>query len=674
MQLRLIGIKDGMGYRHYSGNTNGEIVEQFFVKELTNATRGDWFYAHAGGLADVQFMLEWLIDRPEYEVSASFSGASAIIVRIKRGSCTWYLVDSLWTLRASVRELGDRLGFPKGEVEWDAPLDQLIPYNERDCDILWRSICEFEKALIALGSELRMTLAGCAMRLIGRRYLKKPIKNSQQINRKLRPAYVGGRVEVFFNKPHSGYYYDINSCYPFAMTMPLPRRLLRSLNRLPKEGSEVCYFADLTITIPEINLPTVPFMYDDSLFFATGKRRQWLCGPEIERSLECGAQIEKVHECLVYERFTDLKDFALEIYKKRLIEKTICACGHKKADHKRILATEIDPISSLPIIESYACERCECIEFLGGYMELVLKLLLNSGYGKFGERPDKVALLVNPSKEKLEELIELHRRSLEALKRGTRDRPLRQPSRYEKGVMHMFTPGAFIIEKETKVPNAHVPIAAYVTSYARVLLHKHLNASKGEIYYCDTDGFATNDPNVPTGNELGELKLEKKYFDALFHAPKLYMIEAAGGSEIVQIEGKQYLLTKDAKQIVRAKGFHGVCNCLRPLPKRLGQKCEACGLGRGDHFGREGFEKLIAGEGAVIGRMLRIRELYGKGETRPRELSGDDAEQKFALGGNPKRCFSEDGRSRPWTIGELEKNDHRRAGERRKPERRKKIK
>lgn len=675
MDLRMIGVLDGMGYRHYEGATNEQIVDAFFKEEITAKHKSVWFYAHAGGLADVQFLLEYLIERPEYEVNAAFSGASAIIVKVKKSASSWYFVDSYWTLRESIKTIGTRLGLYKGEVDWDAPIDQLIEYNRRDCEILWEALNQFEEGLIALGSELRMTLASCAMRLVTRRYLKKPIKNNSRLNRDLRPAYVGGRVEVFYKNPHAGWYFDINSCYPDAMTKPLPGNLIRVLNRLPKPGSAVCYIADVTIDVPEdLMLSPIPLIHDTSLYFATGRRRQWLCGPEIERALDVGCKLDDVHRCYVYDQRDDLARFAREIYGKRLKEKNTCTCGHTKKEH------------------AGACSRCACRKFQAGYMELVYKLLLNSGYGKFGERPDKCSLLVNPSEKTFLEALEMARASAVDAARGRRNRPLRDPRRFDTGHLHMITPGAWIIEKEASVKNAHVPIAAYTTSYARVGLDIHMRRSRGLPIYCDTDGFAlpgecacTNPrpmrarclacarfysecscpkdqkgksveircsdcgeerraPTIPLGDELGELKLEKQYLDALFHAPKLYYLAEAGGNEIV-----------------RAKGFSGICDCLTPLPIRLGEKCPGCGLERGQRFGRAGFEKLIAGQASIVGRMLRIKELYGHGETRPRETprEGPDVETKEVLGGNPKRKFSSDGSSRPWTIEELERDEHR---------------
>jgi hypothetical protein len=227
--------------------------------------------------------------------------------------------------------------------------------------------------------------------------------------------------------------------------------------------------------------------------------------------------------------------------------------------------------------------------------------------------------------------------------------------------MHLLTPGAWTIERSVPVQHAHVPIAAYVTSHARALLHLHLTGSGFNPLYCDTDGFMlppeatdvlcdhdsiycpSNHGKTCLGCKLGGLKREKVLTDSMFFAPKLY-----------------YLLEESGTEAVRAKGFGGICDCLLPLGQRrnnngqfvdagIDYKCPGCNKGRKDKISRLAFERLINGTMAVANRMLRIRELYGKGYTTPRE----ELDKRHVEGGKPKRCFMTDGISRPWDVREL---------------------
>lgn len=151
MILRMCGVFDGERYRWY------ETIDKFIKSELTHKHRGWWFYAHAGGLADFQFVIERLMEHGYY-VHGSTSGSSAIIVHVSRavwcprrkkmvaGKDRWHFVDSYWLLRDSLRNIGKWLGIAKGNVEesveWyeTAPWAELRDYNEQDCRILYGGI------------------------------------------------------------------------------------------------------------------------------------------------------------------------------------------------------------------------------------------------------------------------------------------------------------------------------------------------------------------------------------------------------------------------------------------------------------------------------------------------------------------------------------------------------
>ncbi len=102
MPVRLVGVYDReRGYRCYQN------VMAFLEHEMTHKNRGRWFYAHAGGLADFQFLLQKLIECKGYKIKASCSGSSLIIVHVTRGKNSWHFVDSYWLLREKLRKIGE---------------------------------------------------------------------------------------------------------------------------------------------------------------------------------------------------------------------------------------------------------------------------------------------------------------------------------------------------------------------------------------------------------------------------------------------------------------------------------------------------------------------------------------------------------------------------------------
>ncbi len=461
LKVRIVGVFDGVEYRRYY------TVEAFLNGELTHKNRGKWFYAHAGGLADVQFVIRILRDDDRYSVEASFSGSSAFIVTVRRGHNIWKFVDSYWLLRDKLANIAKWIGMEKGGPakfkdadddaikEWYAtvPIKELMVYNEMDCVILWRAIREFESKMLSFGGELMTTLASCAMRLFRRKYLKTRIETDEGINELSRDAYFASRVEVFQRHCRNAWYYDINSSFPYAMTFALPGELIGVGKRIPESGKWP-YIALVDVNVPERYLTSVPIRLKERVFFPIGKFRARLSDVDIRELETDGGRVEKVHEVFLFEPFHDLGRYARDLYARR----------QKTTD---------------------AMEK------------VAYKLILNSLYGKFAETTEKLKAHVNPRWETLQRLS------------------------FEQQIM----PGVFLEQAIVKVHHAHVPLAVFITAIARRTVTRYLRqAGEGRIFYVDTDGFPTT-KKFPTGTGLGELKLERKVRKGLFILPKLYRLD-----------------------------------------------------------------------------------------------------------------------------------------------------
>lgn len=561
-KLRLVGVYDGKRYRAY------RTVEAFLNGELTKRNRGKWFYAHAGGLADGVFLMEYLAHAPQYEVSASFSGSSAIIIRIKRGRSTWVFVDSYWLLRDKLANLAKFIGMEKGDVDFETESDlELLEYNKLDCVILHRAISEFQHNLSEIGGELGMTLASSAMTLFRRRYLSAPIHTSHAINSKVRGAYYASRVEVITKRCEGAFYYDLNSSFPHAMTFPHPGSLIRSSRKLDPsmlgDSAPEIVFADVEVDVPEMHFPPLPFRHEASVYFPVGRWRAWLSGVDIELLETMGGSVLKCHEALYFETRTDLRDYAEDLYGKR-----------KRAKES------------------------------GSAMEIIVyKLLLNSLYGKFGESREKTGLLLHPGETP-------------------------HPEDEEMLGLEFLFPGAYLVTREVDVTHEHVPIAAWITSIARRTLYRRM-VEAGDCYYCDTDGFATTNPDLDTGPDLGELKLETVIANGYFHRPKVYMME-----------------DKEGRRKVKAKGF-----TLRPDRYETEGMTEAERKAWYEAKSVERFLGLLEGRPVEMRRFMRVRELFRNGEVIPTERI---VKKQFRDNVREKRCAFADGvHTRPWHVEEL---------------------
>lgn len=489
LQIRLCGCYDERrGYRCYHS------VDAFLENEMVSSNRGKWFYAHAGGLADIQFIFEKFVDDPEYKVRASTSGSSVIICHVRKGKNVWHFVDSYWLLRASLETIGKWIGKAKGmnvsgwetmskadKRRWyeEASFIDLRTYNERDCEILWHAIAHFQAEILELGGQLQMTQASTAMHLFRRRFLSRDIPTSRQINELARNAYVASRVEVFESEATMGAnYYDINSSFPHSMTAPQPGLLKGISQSLPDHG---LYLARLQLRVPDMYMPPLPIRMKGRIFFPIGRWEAWLTSVDVELLLREGGIIEKVYEVLHFEPFDDLRAYNQEIYQIK-----------KKADKEG---------------DTFKRE--------------VAKLLMNSLYGKFAECPIKQMIHINPDQE------------------------LFDSGRIARG--EYLIPGVYVEKREIMIPHAHVPISVHITALSRRLIYDYMQPCLNRgVHYCDTDGFSTGANDVACGEEIGELKREGQEIKrGWFIAPKVYLLEG-----MFLNKGKWEWQTK-----VKAKGF-----------------------------------------------------------------------------------------------------------------------
>jgi hypothetical protein len=467
-KLRLVGVYDGRRYRSYL------TIAEFLDAELTSDTRGRILYAHAGGLSDVQFVLEEILKQgKEWSVEAAFSGSSAILVKATRADRTWVFADSYWLLKDALAKIGTSLGEEKGgddyrcpsfphcghRVDSDdwrlpkcifyAPIGLLRDYNALDCRILYKGIERFEQEILALGGSLRPTIASTAMRLFRSRFLRSPIRTNARVNEIARLAYIASRVEVFEEYlAGPAKYYDFNSSFPYSMTSACPGALKGSSRRWV-EGDDLA-LVDATITAPACDVPPLPYRSQSGrILFPSGSWRSWFSGVDLGLLLESGGTIERVHRSLSFEARYDLAGYVAIIYELRRNEK--------------------DP-----------------------FRRLVYKYLLNALYGKFGETPEKQSMLVNPSKL--------------------------------PPVAERIAAGIYLVPETVRIEHEHVPFAMTITARSRALLTRLLWSTKSRAY-CDTDSIVTRDV-LPTSDALGGLKEEESIErEAVFLAPKLYRLD-----------------------------------------------------------------------------------------------------------------------------------------------------
>jgi hypothetical protein len=138
-------------------------------------------------------------------------------------------------------------------------------------------------------------------------------------------------------------------------------------------------------------------------------------------------------------------------------------------------------------------------------------MLLNTLYGRLGKNPEVENHIILNHNESL---------LLQQKKIITNIVELQN----DKELLSFFDEHDWSEEEGKTSLNISVPVSAAVTSYARIHKSQFKTMKDINLYYTDTDSIDINKP-LPSkyiGTELGKMKLEHIFKEALFLAPKVY--------------------------------------------------------------------------------------------------------------------------------------------------------
>jgi hypothetical protein len=80
-------------------------------------------------------------------------------------------------------------------------------------------------------------------------------------------------------------------------------------------------------------------------------------------------------------------------------------------------------------------------------------------------------------------------------------------------------------DEEIDIINTSIPISSAIAAYSRIEMSYFLNKYKNNIYAVDTDGIKVDcmlSPSEIDNKELGKMKFEYTFKEAVFPAPKVY--------------------------------------------------------------------------------------------------------------------------------------------------------
>lgn len=414
-----------------------------------------------------------------WELGRAVIDGPPTILSWRRDGRTILAVDTLNIWRMPLDKLGEQVGLDKlpmpdawaDPAEWDT-------YCRRDVEVIMAACLAWFDFLDRhrLGG-FANTLAAQALKAYRHRFMPPGIyiDDHAPAIALARSAYVGGRTECFRLGRIDGplHLLDVNSMYPHVMKAePMPTRLIGYTERA--EVSDLHRWLESRAVVADVSIhtdhPMAPIVREGRLVFPVGRFRAALATPELRPLLKAGA-IEAVHAAAVYERGLIFSAFVDELYQLRLDAE---AAG--------------DSVTALQA-----------------------KILLNSLYGKFGQRGRVYETFAH-----------------------TDDLTPRVWAEFDAvtGALRKFRQLAGAVQEQIDEPEArdsHPAIAAHVTAAGRAYLWQlFLAAGRENVFYTDTDSLLTNDQGRdrlhafchPTA--LGALKVDRSMPYAHLFGPKDY--------------------------------------------------------------------------------------------------------------------------------------------------------
>lgn len=450
-----------------------------------------------------------------YQLTKAVIEGPPTILKWRKDNVTIEILDTLNWWRMSLAKIGEPFGLPKlrmpdrssSREDWDT-------YCRRDVEVLLRTVRTWIDFLRThdLGG-FAPTIAGQALRAFRHRFLKHEIlidDNEAAINL-ARESYHGGRVECFRigRVPGPVSVLDVTSMYPAVMRdQEYPTVLkLHCRNPTHRELSRwidsFCLVARVRLSLKE---PRYGVLAGGRLVHPIGRVSTVLTTPDLITALARG-EVAGIDEVAIYEKAPIFRAFVDECYEYRR----------------------------------------QALEAGNSTDAWLFKWLLNSLYGKFGQRNDDWQTVTST--------------------------PDLSPATwvgydYETGETEKFRRLGGIVQRRIAAREAHdshPAIAAHVTAYGRAMLWDLIvRAGRDAVVYCDTDSIYVRgslrqdilDRVNPLA--LGRLKLEAVHPWMVIHGPKDY--ETPKGKTVKGVRARADWIGPDT---VRQEQWSGLKGLLR---------------------------------------------------------------------------------------------------------------
>jgi hypothetical protein len=455
-------------------------------KEFSQAileTEGD-VWAHAGGSYDHKWLLQSTKDDgTRWDISV----AGSRIISARRGGLR--LLDSNALVKISLRDFTKGLGVQKSShgLQCITPevcgnecggfcrfhrkmprqeFERVREYLRADCESLRGAMQRLQSYGEEHDIDLTPTVGGSSWANAKRWCGLPDAELTLDEHLFARKGYYGGRVQIFRPQAESGNRYDINSSYPYALSvleLPWGRAYKRCGNYASSEfnaGREG--FISARVHVPEVWIPPLPVRLWDRIAYPTGEiEGVWACS-ELRNAVALGTRILEIKEGLFWpETRRVFQPWVYKLWQLRKMDR------HGKS----------------------------------GPLGTFLKFYLNSLTGKLGMKPALKQYILNPKT------------------------PQKNWEDVGSGVWSYDGPMVQKRNGKWVAGNAccHVEWAAYITAFGRIRWLHQAMAGNNDMVMGDTDSvFCTGVRTEELGDELGQWQYEGGFRDFKAIAPKFY--------------------------------------------------------------------------------------------------------------------------------------------------------
>lgn len=547
----------------------------------------EW-WAHNGGGFDALILLQEAIKQGwpvkaipangriiHMEVCVEMEDSVEVIVTLKD---SYAVVQS--SLKKAAKDFALGIGKEFGDDDYKGDMrqlsiDRLHDGCRADCVTLGKLLDTVESLLHRHDGLLKSTFSSSALSVVkakvkaAGRKMPELRPELRWVNETARQGFYGGRVEVFHHCPEGLITeYDVLSSYPCAMSKDMPWQFMCRKSRGDSTWETHDGFGYFRVEVPDMEIPPLPYRdKDGGLFFPIGAWNGWFSFNELRYASErCNVNATPLDTFLFTTEKTPFADFVIPFYEEK---KTAV-----------------------------------------GAVRMLDKLLLNGGYGKFAQKPEKETLHVFETEQDGAEFVYRNADTLTCRKLD--------------GTFRCITAMETSWSRHT-----HYPIASYITADARIRLHS-LVTSAGKVAYSDTDSVHvirdTGALKKLCGTELGNLERKGEYASAEYFAPKLYRVRVGGK---VSSCGKSCNGSVEPHWHNANKGFT---------------------------IESVDFERIVRGEKVTQERMRKAKTQLRLGGAFSREMM-----YKVWRGKSAKRKPFANGETEPWHVTELLNNKHKSA-------------